>query len=209
MVKVKPYFEIAGALHNLYEKRLLSDIGNEDVISNLILHNPEKPNDLQLYVEEKGLKRKRVCFEILNEASLSDFPVLSIDQLELLTLGKYQLSQAISYIAEHLEMKIPIMVYVIEPTILYTQFQSRHISSKHHKTFIKYEPNGTSEKSILGWTCSCQNGLRTIGCCVHVTSTLMYLSHSRYQSKIFQSANKLMELFRSGQPVINDDSDED
>ena len=78
MVKVKPYFQIAGALHNLYGKRLLCDIGNEDVISNFILHNLEKPNDLQLYVEEKGLKRKRVCFEKLKKIQLFPSEVCSI-----------------------------------------------------------------------------------------------------------------------------------
>ena len=37
LVKVKPYFEIASALHNLYGKKILCDVGNEEVVAQKIL----------------------------------------------------------------------------------------------------------------------------------------------------------------------------
>ena len=35
---------------------------------------------------------------------------------------------------------------------------------------------------IKAYVCSCRNGLRTSGCCVHVATLIYYLTHARYHS---------------------------
>ena len=88
-------------------------------------------------------------------------------------------------------------------------FVQHCISSKKYNVFIRYIPNSNSIDGIKGWTSNCQNGLRTVGCCVHVCSVVYYLSYLRYQNEIFEPARHFMSLFQKGQAVLNDDSDED
>ena len=146
----------------------------------------------------------------MNAINLENFPTLSIDDLESITLGKYQISQSISYISEHFQQeRFSIFVCSIEPTIIRTKIQSRHKSQKTYFTYVKYQPNGSGPEAIEGWTCNCANGLRTIGCCVHVTSVIAYLSHFRFSSQLFHPAKHLSSMFKEGQPVINDDSEEE
>ena len=60
-------------------------------------------------------------------------------------------------------------------------------------------------------TCECANGLRTVGCCLHFAAITYYLTYARYLSRIVRPAEALIKLFNveKGNPVINDDSDED
>ena len=58
--KVKPYFRIAGALQNMYGKKLISDVGKEDNIINKMISDLEKPNNLYTYLTENSLLRRKV-----------------------------------------------------------------------------------------------------------------------------------------------------
>ena len=177
LVKVKPYFEIASALHNLYGKKILCDVGNEEVVAQKILSGLKKNNEFNTYIQENSLVKKRRNFEKLNEAALEDFPKLTENDLEILTLGKYQIAQSLAYISEHYDNHFPLSVSKIESDIILVKIQSRHISSKKYNVFIRYIPNSNSIDGIKGWTSNCQNGLRTVGCCVHVCSVVYYLSY--------------------------------
>ena len=71
---------------------------------------------------------------------------------------------------------------------------------------VKYLPFGTTIEAIKGW---CKSGLRTLGCCVHGASTVLYLSNLRYASKIPNPANKLVNLFTDGKVTLNKSSDDE
>ena len=45
--------------------------------------------------------------------------------------------------------------------------------------------------SVSGYSCSCPNGLRTVGCCAHVATVLWYLGFGRHQSEILIPADFL------------------
>ena len=208
--KVKPFFRIAGSLQNMYGKKLLCDFGKEDEVAKAINDRKKDENALQRYIVDKSLDKVRKVYIKMDAIELKDFPRLSVSDLENITLGKYQISQSLSYISEHFNMEqFSIFVCTIEPNIIRTKIQSRHISRKTYWVYVQYVPNGTGPESIEGWACSCANGLRVIGCCVHSTSVIAYLSCFRYQSRTFQPAKHLNDLFKEAQPIINNDSEED
>ena len=75
--------------------------------------------------------------------------------------------------------------------------------------FRRIPAGGVDNTSITGYFCSCKCGLRTIGCCVHIMSAIMYLSHLRYCGEIISPSKKLNQLFDSAEIILNDDSEEE
>lgn len=104
------------------------------------------------------------------------------------------------------------MHYLLEDkSILKCEVQSRHISRKKYRCYVKYVPNAIGRSGIEEYVCDCANGLRTVGCCAHVATIIYFLGHARYLSRIIRPAQILTNLFsvQSVEPVIEEDSDED
>ena len=78
------------------------------------------------------------------------------------------------------------------------QIQSRHRSRTCHKIYILIDKSRSGADSVSGYSCSCPNGLRTVGCCAHVATVLWYLGHGRYLSEILIPASFLNECAVSG-----------
>jgi len=95
------------------------------------------------------------------------------------------------------------------------EIQSRHISRLKYRVFIRYEPKNNTIGGILGYSCECANGNRTIGSCSHVAAIIFYLSNACYQSKIVRPHQILTHLFDTAscdaeeQVTIDNNSDED
>ena len=66
LVKVRNYIKIAGALHNIYGKRLKSDLGKEEIIINA-MKNFSSVNNLKTICDEKKLYQKRAQFKPIND----------------------------------------------------------------------------------------------------------------------------------------------
>ena len=98
-----------------------------------------------------------------------------------------------------------------QSNVLKLQDQSRHISKKVYRCFVKYEPKTIGISGLLKYTCDCRNGSRTVVCCSHISAIVYYLVYARYLSKILKPAEILSKMFHwdSIMPVIEDDSDED
>lgn len=56
------------------------------------------------------------------------------------------------------------------------EIQSRHSKAIEHRTYVKFKPNKHSVDGIEGWYCTCKDGARTVGCCSHVASLILYFS---------------------------------
>jgi len=63
----------------------------------------KKENKLQKMVDNNGWARKRVIWENIVATSLVDFPRLTMNDLQRITIGVYQLKQATSYTREHID----------------------------------------------------------------------------------------------------------
>ena len=149
----------------------------------------------------------------MTSQDLLDFPEMTEKEMKILFTGTYQLSQAISYLAEILDedKKLQCQFVKEQKNIVRFQVRSRHVSAKVYKCYIDYKPNSIRKSGINRYCCECANGRRTVGCCSHVAAIIYFLSHARYLAKIIEPAKILSDVFIKDNivPVIDEDSDED
>ena len=107
------------------------------------------------------------------------------NNLKILFTGSYQLSQAISYLAEMMDDANNLNLYYVKQksNIIKIEVRSRHINSRTCKCYINYIPNSTKYFGVKRYYCECANGNRTIGYCSHVSVVIYYLSHGRICQK--------------------------
>ncbi|XP_058809857.1 uncharacterized protein LOC131675049 [Phymastichus coffea] len=207
------YCRIACFLNNLFGKRLNSDVGKINSIIERINETKNLKNTLAEFVEENNWNRKTTPFSTVSSNDLLDFPELTIDELQILFTGTYQLSQAVCYLAEMMDENgsVSLKSSKVETGIIRFEVKSRHINSKTYKSYVHYLPNTYGIKGVKRYCCNCANGNRTVDCCSHVASIIYYLSHARYLSRILKPAEHLTHLFDIDNivPVIDEDSDED
>ncbi|KYN13173.1 hypothetical protein ALC57_14635, partial [Trachymyrmex cornetzi] len=98
----------------------------------------------------------------------------------------YQLSQAVSYLAEIMNDNANIN----NKNIVKLEVRSRHLSWKIYKCYIEYTLNAIGKVGI---------------------AIIYYLTHASYLSQIVRPAEMLGKLFNveKVKPVINEDNDED
>jgi hypothetical protein len=178
-------FKIVATILNLQYNAIESDLGFQREIVEKILARENIPNTLQPYVDENNLDMKRVNFKKLESCEITDFPQLSLQDLYLITLGSYQLKQALSYIAQHLDQNgifwLKAFKDIIENNYLIrAKLLSRHSRSVKYNIYIKYSTSISGIDAIIAWMCRCKNDLRTLGCCAHIASVLYYFSYGRY-----------------------------
>jgi hypothetical protein len=134
--------------------------------------------------------------------NIQDFPKLHIDDTKnKITLGSYQLNQALSYLAGHLNEDGEHEVFIndhkesIAPyKIILAKIESRHVNNCQYNVYIKYLANENSYKSIDGWYCKCKDGSRTVGCGSHFACVIYYLSNGKYESNLKKPAEFHAEL---------------
>lgn len=100
---VRSLCRIAGFLHNMFGKRLNSDLELADTIIDYMRERETQQNTLQNLIEAKKLNRRKKPFATLSSTCLIDFPELTEKDLKLLFTGTYQMSQAVCYLAELLD----------------------------------------------------------------------------------------------------------
>lgn len=162
-------------------ERMLSRVDLENVVFKVV----RKDNF------QKLLKK----FEIFEAYNVP--PTLTPLQLIRIALGKYQIKQAESYYAQHLKkcnggfitFALPDALCrtvfhsyytdTCHPILLLLQLDSRFRSQKHYDAFVLVNRNGADENVILGYSCECYNGLRTVGCCSHVMCLIWYSFYAK------------------------------
>jgi len=100
--------QIVFALLNLFHKPILSDTSYED-IAHIMKSRVNIPNRLKIVVQEFNLSQVKSPYLELEYTAIDNeennqqlqFLQLTIDDLYFLSLGPYQIRNAISYYAEH------------------------------------------------------------------------------------------------------------
>ena len=109
--------------------------------------------------------------------NLDDFPYLSEEDLRFITLGSYQLRQAVTYYAEHVKTDGSYVIDVCkhigdlslsshglsvgDPLLIRGRIQSRHRSSKKYYIYIlidkeiEVDEEKDGVDSVSGYSCSC------------------------------------------------------
>lgn len=193
-------FLIAFALLNLFHKPILSDKSHED-IAHIMKSRVNVPNRLKVVAQEFNLSQVKSPYleveyrAIDNEENNRQFPQLTMDDLYYLSLGPYQIRNAISYYAEHQKEGIFLvrkfepnprhptaaLVYarygisVENPLLVKAYMKSRYRSGKHHHIFILIDKTKTGRDSVTEYYCTCESGARTVGCCSHVMTIVWFL----------------------------------
>jgi hypothetical protein len=212
---VRSLFRIACYLNNTFGKRLNSDVGITEEIIQQMKCKRHLENSLAKDAEIHRWNRRK--FQQFTSADLLDFPELTEKDLKILSTGSYQLSQAVSYLAEMLDDSGNLILNFLKAsensrnTVIQILVRSRHINSKTYKCYIEYTRNSVNAAGILRYVCNCPNGNRTVGCCSHIAAVIYYLSNARYLSNIIRPTEILTKLFNAEEvsSVINNDSDED
>jgi hypothetical protein len=145
-------------------------------------------------------------YEAINSFDLTDFPVLTMDELRDLTMRVYQLKQAPQYAREHIEPEYELFLVKNDPNLIRCKIQSRHTNSAVHTLWVEF-----SSSNVTGWYCTCKIGARTVGCCAHVASVVWYLGYQRYSEMKSTQLSKLLSVVTdaSDLPVTDSESDGD
>jgi hypothetical protein len=201
-------YKIAGALINKFHKRLISD-GDCEEVADKMLETLNQPNELKQTINKLKLNRSNKYTQ-LRLAIIEDFPKLEYEDIKNdITLGSYQLNQALSYLAGHLNENGEYEVFIndkiesIKPfKILLSKIESRHVNKCEYNVYIKYLPNESSTKSIAGWFCTCKDGARTVGCCSHIACVIYYLSFGKYKDNLKKPAEFLNAIFPNSRAIL-------
>lgn len=198
---------VAFAILNLFHEPILSDKEHED-IAFMMKSRLKVPNLLKDIVGQYNLSKVKVPYIELNYTALDNeennivlqFPQLSLDDLYQLSLGPYQIRNAISYYAQHQKdgifkvhkfepnprNRISALDYashginVKDPVLVKAYMQSRFRGSKNHHIFVLIDKSLTGRDTIVEYFCTCETGSRTVGCCSHVMTVIWYLGYGQY-----------------------------
>jgi hypothetical protein len=127
-------------------------------------------NAMKTRVRVEKLDRDTDLWTKASSDVIQDFPLLTIEDLEKLTLGIYQLSLAKQYTKKHLNEESEFIIEVNSEIqgVLRAKLDSRFASSKNHQVWIEYDAQLGDHQSITGYYCKCLQGARTVGMCAHV-----------------------------------------
>ncbi len=107
-----------------------------------------------------------------------DFPILSVDELQIIALGCYQPDLAKRYAKLHMKNSgdFDIKVNNEFPGVVRAKIESRFISNKTHDLWIQYDSTKSGVQAITGYYCCCKQGSRVVGCCAHISCVCTFIT---------------------------------
>lgn len=215
-------FKIGASMINAFRPLIITDGENHDSLGNSLVQRLRVPNHLYQTVE----RLKKQHFESIGNDDMNAFPRLTEDHLKMISFGSYQIANAIRYCQlnhRRYDGRMPIFVckedvsrkhleqFFVpekEPMLVLGQLASRFCSKKFHDTFVLFNKKGEGTSAVLAYTCSCLNGLRTVGCCSHVMAIIFYICHVDRESISDRFPSKCLDTVFSSQNMhIDSDSD--
>lgn len=112
--KVRLLCKIVGYLQNKYGKRFQSDGESSNRIVEYMESRMNVANTLSEEVEDQHWNRRKTSFQRLSASELLDFPRLNNEHLQVLFTGSYQLSMAVSYLAEIVDNQNNLFVHYVK-----------------------------------------------------------------------------------------------
>lgn len=182
--KIGPIFRICCALINCFCKPLSSDSPFHLHIARRALELISTQNEMQRRVKDERLDRYTKDWRLASQDTFTNFPVLTMEDLKLLTLGIYQIRLAHKYTVHHLNQESKYIIYLNDnfANVVRARIESR-FKSKPHMVWISFNPDASGVDGICGYYCQCKQGARTVGMCAHVCSVIWYLGFYRHQGR--------------------------
>jgi hypothetical protein len=103
-------------------------------------------------MKEKGLFLRKLIRDI------DDFPRFSLNELKDITLGTYQLTQSVSYVAEHMNENGKYLLEIHkenDPCLIRARISSRHVNRVKYHVYILYGSYETGVSAIKAYMCRC------------------------------------------------------
>lgn len=190
-------FKIGAALINAYFPVIQTDVHMND-IGAIMLSRRDDKNELHSIVNSITVNSN--TFTPVNFDELASLPRLTEIDLRLISLGSYQIKNAPGYCQSQLKnnnnqfelfkcnellLQNRFGRFVNpdnDPILLLGQMASRFSNRKHHRTFVMFDKKGSGTNALIAYTCTCKNGLRTIGCCSHTMAVVWYVCHIDMQN---------------------------
>lgn len=222
---------IAAALINKYADKIVADKGEQEEVANMMLTRAIAPNVLQPIVSDGMFQGHLPFFQPIDVNDFA-FPRMTKEELAKITLGPYQLKQAKSYACAHKKHRgneeteylcfsspeditrfffanIIREKNISKPTLILTRMDSRFRSKKNYDVYILADAEKNGPDGIVAYCCECRHGLRTVGCCSHVATTIFYMCFARLNGGIVPVAGHVDGFFDQYIPESDDSSSED
>lgn len=214
---------IAAAIHNRFGPRIHAYNDDGSVVSRIV-DRTGLQNNLQRFVEDKGLTRKTVEFEAMDGNSIPEFPRIDLDGLKAM-IGSYQIDLSVSYYGDHVfghggfEIQVgkeasfriqdflPFNISVQQPLLLRVKLTSRHSRNKVYQAYVLCDLAIQNVQAIVGFCYQCLQGARTVSPCAHVSSMIWFLGHGRHLETIKTPSEFLNRHFPRG-PAVAESDDE-
>lgn len=178
---LKKDFQIASALINAFCSKIVSDRTDWNEMANMMAVGER--NQTNLIAQLTRQIPRRMFVEVNN---LTLFPKLTYAQLKQISQSNYQINQAPSYCQmmfsknnNNFPLKIcskaqcPNASLLTEKSLLLlATLPSRFIANKNHRTYVILDKDSHGDYQIKAYRCTCQNGLRTVGCCSHTMAII-------------------------------------
>lgn len=168
--KAGRFFRIACAVLNFQESIAFTFTDRKLDFATRALKNAKKVNPLFKKLKDGnflGLQGWR-----LRDAEVvSGFPKLSLDEIETITCGPYQVAIALRYIKYHMkDGRFKIRLHEKFPNIIRCQLPSRMESTEKRSAFVEFDWRKKGPAAVTGYYCMCKSGPRTSGSCGHVAA---------------------------------------
>ena len=193
----------------MFGTRLSSDHEDHRVIAETMKLRSNKPNKLQVHVNEENWNRKTRVFKPIEHCDNIQFPQLSPNELKMITLGSYQLKQANGYLVEHFSTaeKRKFECFTDKwngKDVIRARVQSRHKSGSVYFIYVSFDSVQVDE-----WYCSCFMGARNVGCCAHVAAIITYFASGKRIPPGVEKMAYFMNLFRHLKDIVLVDGESD
>ncbi|KYN06089.1 hypothetical protein ALC62_02972 [Cyphomyrmex costatus] len=135
------FYRIAGAIINRYHQPIHMD-GCDAEATKRILARSQQVNEVQARVEAENLQRRRQAkWEKIDQNQLVDFPHLSLNYLQDLTLGVYQLFLAPSYIQDSL----------LRQNNVFEAINKTYLHWSGHRMALPSLAGSSLDLTLIGW----------------------------------------------------------
>jgi hypothetical protein len=170
--KLNRFLRIALSIQNAFFGPLFTETEEHVRMAEAIAEGDVETNPLQELVEEDRLATVRLPWIRADEDCCLEFPELTMDDLEAMTLGKYQLRMGAQYNIGHIETRNGYIFDIHKDMLglIRVRMRSRFSKSQTHLLWIQFREFSNGREAVLGWYCKCQSGARTVGCCSHIAA---------------------------------------
>ncbi|XP_051176697.1 uncharacterized protein LOC127291551 [Leptopilina boulardi] len=203
VIHIGDFYKIAGAILNAYRDTIHMAGANRQLAEQM-LEKSRRPNAVQERVQLENLERRNALWIRLNVDQVPHFPRLTLEYLQDLTVGVYQVKLSPGYIQDKVireeNEEFQIDEHFNEIGFIRIRIYSRFRNATRYQIFITFNPeyenddaNENANEPILGYYCTCKTGARTLGCCSHVASVLWLLGYAIHQPVVKYPSTALLE----------------